>query len=95
MALLNHHVTRILVRASMAGIILWPHLNFLKLIPASTWNAYSSSASRPGMYSKLTSNTTGLLGATLGLPGADVRPFGNANWSHKIDKNEWWIPDNK
>lgn len=40
---------------------------------------YSSSASRPGMYSKLTSKTTGLFGVTLGLPGAEVRPFGNAN----------------
>lgn len=40
---------------------------------------HSSSESSPGMYSKLTSNTTGLLGATLGLPGAEVRPFGNAN----------------
>lgn len=36
------------------------------------------------MYSKLTSNTTGLLGATLGLPGADVRPFGNANYPTEI-----------
>ena len=41
--------------------------------------SYSSSTSRPGMYSKLTSKITGLLGATLGLPGAEVRPFGNAN----------------
>lgn len=45
---------------------------------------HSSSDSRPGMYSKLTSNITGLLGATLGLPGADVRPFGNANYSTEI-----------
>lgn len=42
-------------------------------------NEFYSSSSRPGMYSKLTSKTTGLLGATRGLPGADVRPFGNAN----------------
>jgi len=42
---------------------------------------YFHSSSRPGMYSKLTSNTTGLLGGTLGLPGAEVRPFGNANCS--------------
>jgi hypothetical protein len=35
------------------------------------------SSSRPGMYSKLTSKTTGLLGGTLGLPGAEVRPLGN------------------
>jgi hypothetical protein len=41
--------------------------------------SYSSSTSRPGMYSKLASKITGLLGATLGLPGAEVRPFGNAN----------------
>jgi hypothetical protein len=41
--------------------------------------SYSSSTSRPGMYSKLTSKITGLLGATLGLPGAEVSPFGNAN----------------
>lgn len=47
-------------------------------------NDHSSSDSRPGMNSKLTSNTTGLLGATLGLPGADVRPFGNANYSTEI-----------
>jgi len=40
---------------------------------------HSSSESRPGMNSKLTSNTTGLFGATLGLPGAETRPFGNAN----------------
>lgn len=45
---------------------------------------FYSSNSRPGMYSKLTSKTTGLFGATLGLPGAEVRPFGNANY----DKNE-------
>jgi len=31
------------------------------------------------MYSKLTSKTTGLFGATLGLPGAEVSPFGNAS----------------
>lgn len=49
---------------------------------------HSSSSSRPGMYSRLTSNTTGLFGATLGLPGADVRPFGNANYRNtKIKKN--------
>jgi hypothetical protein len=42
-------------------------------------SSYSSSTSRPGMYSKLISKITGLLGATLGLPGAEVRPFGNAN----------------
>lgn len=41
---------------------------------------HSSSSSSPGMYSKLTSKITGLLGATLGLPGAEVRPFGNANY---------------
>lgn len=41
--------------------------------------SYSSSTSRPGMYSKLTSKTTGLFGATLGLPGAELSPFGNAN----------------
>lgn len=40
---------------------------------------HSSTSSRPGMYSRLTSKITGLFGATLGLPGADVRPFGNAN----------------
>lgn len=40
---------------------------------------HSSSDSSPGMYSKLTSNTTGLFGATRGLPGAETRPFGNAN----------------
>jgi len=40
---------------------------------------HSSSESRPGMNSKLTSNITGLFGATLGLPGAETRPFGNAN----------------
>ncbi|KAI5653630.1 hypothetical protein M9H77_30817 [Catharanthus roseus] len=34
-----------------------------------------------GMYSKLTSKTTRLLGATLGLPGAEVRPFGNASYN--------------
>lgn len=32
------------------------------------------------MYSKLTSKTTGLFGATLGRPGAEVRPLGNANY---------------
>lgn len=49
---------------------------------------YSSSASRPGMYSKLTSNITGLLGATLGLPGAEVRPFGNASCSSEEIQNQ-------
>lgn len=45
-------------------------------------NYYSSiSISIPGMYSKLTSKITGLFGATRGLPGAEVRPFGNANCS--------------
>lgn len=50
---------------------------------------YSSSTSRPGMYSKLTSKITGLLGATLGLPGAEVRPFGNANWFKKQNEEEY------
>lgn len=45
--------------------------------------SYSSSDSRPGMYSKLTSKITGLFGATLGLPGAELRPFGNANCYRK------------
>lgn len=49
-------------------------------------DSYSSSSSRPGMYSKLTSKTTGLFAATLGLPGAEVRPFGNANWSEETTK---------
>lgn len=49
---------------------------------------YSSSASRPGMYSKLTSNITGLLGATLGLPGAEVRPFGNASCNSEEIQNQ-------
>lgn len=51
---------------------------------------HSSSNSRPGIYSKLTSNTTGLFGATLGLPGAETRPFGNANLCcniHRIKKD--------
>lgn len=50
---------------------------------------HSSSNSRPGMYSKLTSNITGLYGATLGLPGAELRPFGNANYTerYKINNN--------
>jgi hypothetical protein len=39
------------------------------------------SSSRPGMYNKLTSKTTVLFGGTLGLPGAEVRPFGNASCS--------------
>lgn len=38
------------------------------------------------MYSKLTSKTTGLFGATLGLPGAEVRPLGNANYKKKNEK---------
>lgn len=46
-------------------------------------DCHSSSISRPGMYSKLTSKITGLLGATLGLPGAEVRPLGNANYGKK------------
>ena len=41
---------------------------------------FYSSFSSPGTYSKLTSKITGLLGATLGLPGAEVRPLGNASW---------------
>lgn len=49
-------------------------------------DCHSSSISRPGMYSKLTSKITGLLGATLGLPGAEVRPLGNANYGKK-EKN--------
>ena len=32
------------------------------------------------MYSKLTSKTTGLFAATLGRPGAEARPLGNANY---------------
>lgn len=50
---------------------------------------HSSSNSRPGMYSKLTSNITGLFGATLGLAGAELRPFGNANYTerYKINNN--------
>ena len=48
---------------------------------------YSSSVSSPGIYSKLTSNMTGLLGATRGLPGAETRPFGNANCQNRNMKN--------
>ena len=33
------------------------------------------------MYSKLTSKITGLFGVTLGLPGAELRPFGKANYT--------------
>lgn len=40
------------------------------------------------MYSKLTSNITGLLGATLGLPGAELRPFGKASYSSKEIQNQ-------
>lgn len=43
------------------------------------WIYYSLSS--PGIYSKLTSNMTGLFGATLGLPGAELRPLGNASCS--------------
>lgn len=39
------------------------------------------SSSRPGMYSNSTSKITGLLGATLGRPGAELSPFGNASWT--------------
>jgi len=43
------------------------------------------------MYSKLTSNMTGLLGATLGLPGAEVRPFGNASCQIKKQRRDMWL----
>lgn len=45
------------------------------------------SSSRPGMYNKLTSNMTGLLGATRGLPGVEVSPLGNANCSDREKEN--------
>lgn len=43
------------------------------------------SSSRPGTYSKVTSKITGLLGATLGLPGAEFKPLGNANCEENHD----------
>lgn len=39
------------------------------------------------MYSKLTSKVTGLFGATLGLPGAELRPFGKANYTNTKHNN--------
>lgn len=59
------------------------HFPFNKRI--DIWSYYSSS--RPGMYSKLTSKVTGLFGATLGLPGAELRPFGKANYTNTKHNN--------
>lgn len=47
------------------------------------------------MYSRLTSNTTGLLGATRGLPGADVSPLGNASWSQHNPHTNFSIKSQK
>lgn len=60
--------------------------------PSNRLQADVYSSSRPGTYSKLTSNITGLFGATLGLPGAEVRPLGNDNcWKEhiKLDAFRW------
>lgn len=71
--------------------ITWPtpiyiiRLDNLFFFLYQVYSSSSSSISRPGMYSKLTSKTTGLFAATLGLPGAEVRPLGNAN----CDCSKW------